>query len=110
MNYSYHFGCRSELNPLSNFWGPLQVTIHFKTLPVDTKKFAQEIYEFCPDIVDQHFGCFGEIFEAMEESGEEIPEETKKLIEGIDFSSDDYGLNLLEQALKIDGRVELWWD
>ncbi len=86
------------------------VTIHFKSLPGDTKKFAQEIYEFCPDVVDQHFGCFGEMFESMEELGEEIPEATKRLIEGIDFSSDHYGLDLLEKALKIDGRIQLWWD
>lgn len=86
------------------------VTIHFKTLPADTKRFAQEIYEFCPDTVDQHFGLFDEIFESIEEMGEEIPEETKRLIEGIDFSSHNYGLDLLEKALKIDGRIQLWWD
>lgn len=86
------------------------VTIHFKRLPDDTRQLAQEIYEFCPDTIDQHFGCFDEMFEAMEELGEEIPAETRRLIEGIDFSSENFGLDLLEKSLKLDGRIQLWWD
>jgi hypothetical protein len=86
------------------------ITLHFKSLPADTRSFAQEIYEFCPDIIDQHFGCFDEIFEAMEESAEEIPEAVKQLIEGVDFGSENYGLDLLEKVLKTDGRIQLWWD
>ena len=87
------------------------VTIHFKSLPINTRAFAEEIYEFCPDVIDQHFGCFGEMFEAMEEESEaEISEEIQKLIEGIDFSSENYGLDLLEKALKMDGRIQFWWD
>lgn len=86
------------------------VTIHFKSLPVETKKFAEEIYTFCPDVVDQHFGLFGEIFEGMNESGSEISEEMLNLLEGVDFTDDNYGLVLLEKALTTNGIVQLWWD
>lgn len=86
------------------------VTIHFKSLPADVKGFAQELYEFCPDIIDQHFGCFGEMLEAMEETGEELPEALQNLLEGIDLSSENYGLELLEKVLQTDGRVPFWWD
>lgn len=86
------------------------VTIHFKSLPTDTKEFAEELYKFCPDIVDQHFGCFDEILTEMEEAEQNIPEHLKTLVEGIDFSSERYGLDLLEKSLKEDGRIQLWWD
>lgn len=86
------------------------VTIHFKSLPADVKGFAQKIYEFCPDIIDQHFGCFAEMIEAMEETGEDLPQDLQNLLQGIDLSSEDSGLDLLEKALRTDGRVQLWWD
>lgn len=86
------------------------VTVHFKSLPTDTKAFAQEIYEFCPDTVDQHFGCFAEMIETAVETGEELPEELKELVEGVDLSEDGYGLLLLERSLKKDGQIQLWWD
>ncbi|HIK18130.1 MAG TPA: DUF4253 domain-containing protein [Leptolyngbyaceae cyanobacterium M33_DOE_097] len=86
------------------------VTIHFQTLPKDTAKFAEEIYQFCPDTVDQHFGCFDEMIESFTEADEDIPEDVYQLIEGVDFSDENYGLILLERALKIDGHVQLWWD
>lgn len=89
---------------------PDSVMIHFKSLPSDTKRFAQEIYEFCPDVVDQHFGCLGELFEGIEELEEAIPAATQTLIAGINFDSEDYGLDLLERSLKMDGRIQLWWD
>jgi len=86
------------------------VTIHFQTLPEDTAKFSEEIYQFCPDTVDQHFGCFDEMIESFTEADEDIPENVYQLIEGVDFSDENYGLILLERALKIDGHVQLWWD
>lgn len=117
---NYDVGNEDILNKLKEWHETLEievlevthdsVTIHFKSLPGNTKRFAQEIYEFCPDTVDQHFGCFDEMVESIEELGEEISEETKMLIQGIDFSSDHYGLDLLEKALKINGRIQLWWD
>lgn len=52
------------------------VDIRFNKLPANTIKFAQEIYELCPDSVEQGVGSLEE----------------------------------LENYLKKDGEVFLWWD
>ncbi len=52
------------------------VEVKFNRLPKDTRKFAEEIYEFCPDVVDQHSG----------------------------------NAETLEESLKADKSVFLWWD
>ena len=40
----------------------------FKTLPKDLKKFSKEMYEFCPDIVDQGVGDIHNLEKAIKES------------------------------------------
>ena len=40
----------------------------FNTLPKDLKKFSKEMYEFCPDIVDQGVGDLGKLEETLKES------------------------------------------
>lgn len=87
-----------------------ELLIQFNALPADTRQFAQEIYEFCPDIIDQHFGCFDEMLETLAKSGEELSEEMRALIDGVDFSSETYGLELLERTLKANHKIQLWWD
>ena len=42
------------------------VTVSFKSIPDDTRSLAEEIYEFCPDTIDQHFGCFEELIDGAE--------------------------------------------
>jgi hypothetical protein len=86
------------------------VTVSFATVPDDTRPLADEIYEFCPDTVDQHFGCMEELLDAAEEMGEEIDPAIAELVEGIDYQSEDYGVMLLARALKRDKIVQLWWD
>lgn len=86
------------------------VTIHFKNLPADLTALAQEIYEFCPDTIDQGFGCFGDMIYAAEDMGEEVSEEILEFIQGVDLDDDNYGLELLQRSLKKDKLVSLWWD
>jgi hypothetical protein len=84
--------------------------IKFKTLPADMDAFARDLYEFCPDLVDQGTGCIHEMIEAMEEAGEEITPDIEKLIEGVDLTKPDYGVELLGREVKQKMAVTLWWD
>ena len=47
-----------------------RVDITFTTLPKDMDAFARDLYDFCPDLVDQGTGCVHEMVEMMEETGE----------------------------------------
>lgn len=71
---------------------------------------ADEVYEFCPDIVDQGVGCLDEMVEMYEESGQELPENIRVLTEGIDFEDDDFGIRILEKALILGEKINFWWD
>ena len=83
------------------------VDITFTTLP---NAFVRDLYEFCPDLVDQGTGCVHEMVEAMEETGEELNPEMKALIEGVDFSDENYGLEILKREIQRTPSVTLWWD
>ena len=74
-----------------------RVTVKFHKLPDNLTAFAKEIYEFCPDTIEQGYGCMAEMIEAAEEMGEEIPDHLKELIEGVDLEAENYGLVLLEK-------------
>ncbi len=84
--------------------------VNFKTLPADVSPLAAEIYEFCPDVVDQNFGCMDVMVEMMEASGQPLSEEIAALIKGVDFSDDDFGHVLLRRSLEHTRSVGLWWD
>ncbi len=86
------------------------VDIIFSTLPNDMDAFARDLHEFCPDLVDQGTGCVHELVELMEEAGQELGPEIKELIDGVDLSDADYGLELLKRELQRSRRVSLWWD
>ena len=86
------------------------VDIKFATFPKDMDKFVQDLYEFCPDLVDQGTGCVHEMIEAMEETGEELTPEMKKLTEGVDFTDENYGLEILKREIQKKNGVQLWWD
>ena len=86
------------------------ISITFQTLPRDLRKFADDVYSFCPDVVDQGTGCLAEAIEAMEEADEEIPANMKKLVEGLDPEADDFGVRVLERELQQKKALTLWWD
>ena len=41
------------------------IAFHLKSMPIDMKKFAAEVYDFCPDIVDQGTGSVEELQEEI---------------------------------------------
>lgn len=86
------------------------IEIEFISLPEDMNAFARDLYEFCPDLVDQGTGCLHEMIELAEETGEDIDSKIQELIEGIDFEDEDYGVEILKREVQRDKRVQLWWD
>jgi hypothetical protein len=44
------------------------VEIEFKTLPKDLKSFAEEVYDFCPDAVDQGPGSVSELITEIQQT------------------------------------------
>jgi hypothetical protein len=44
------------------------VEIEFKTLPKDLKSFAEEVYDFCPDAVDQGPGSPAELANEIQQT------------------------------------------
>jgi hypothetical protein len=87
-----------------------RVDIEFATLPADMDAFAQDLYDFCPDLVDQGTGCVSEMIESMEEMGEELSPRVQKLIEGVDFEDENYGVEILKREVQEGMSVQLWWD
>lgn len=87
-----------------------RIEIEFTTLPKDMDSFVRDLYEFCPDLVDQGTGCVAEMVEMADEMGEELDPEMMKLIDGIDFSDENYGLEILKREIEQRKEVVLWWD
>ncbi|MBD2654062.1 DUF4253 domain-containing protein [Synechocystis sp. FACHB-383] len=84
--------------------------VHFKKLPADLAALAREIYEFCPDVIDQGFGCIDDAFPMMMSAGQELPPETRVLLAGVDWNDPDFALTILQNSLRQDQAVFLWWD
>jgi hypothetical protein len=87
-----------------------RLVVRFAKLPADLAPFAREIYEFCPDIVDQGFGCMDDMVATFEAADREIPAEFRPLVEGIDFEDPDFGLTILQRDLVAKRSITLWWD
>ena len=87
-----------------------RLTIHFEKIPDNVSSLAKELYEFCPDIIDQGFGVMDEMVDMAQEGAFELDADVKKMIEGIDFEDENFGLVLLERHLKEHSFIELWWD
>ncbi len=86
------------------------LTVAFDAVPEDVSTLAADVYAFCPDTVDQHFGCVAEMMEMAEETGQEVPPEIEQLVDGVDLDDDDYGVTLLERSIQKNKQVGLWWD
>ncbi|MBE9240229.1 DUF4253 domain-containing protein [Synechocystis salina] len=84
--------------------------VHFKKLPAGLAALAREIYEFCPDVIDQGFGCIDDAFPMMMSAGQELPPETQVLLAGVDWNDPDFALTILQNSLRQDQAVFLWWD
>jgi hypothetical protein len=86
------------------------VDLEFDTLPEDMAAFVRDVYEFCPDLVDQGTGCVAEMVELADEVGEELPPRLAEVIKGVDVEDEDYGLEILKRELERDKKLQLWWD
>jgi hypothetical protein len=86
------------------------IDIKFETLPADMCSFVRDLYDFCPDLVDQGTGCVHEMIEAMDEMGEELTPDMQRLVKDIDFNDENYGLEILKRELEAKKSVTLWWD
>jgi hypothetical protein len=89
------------------------VTVRFDRLPDDPAALAAlaaDVYDFCPDTIDQHFGCVHEMIGYADETGEPVPDHLRELVDGVDLTADDYGLELLKRSLAKHKLVTLWWD
>jgi len=87
-----------------------RVDVSFDSIPTNLESFASQVYSFCPDIVDQGYGCLNEMIEMMEESEQPIPDHIQKQIDGIDLSQEGFGLQVLQNVIVQDKKLSLWWD
>lgn len=124
--------CELEVVGAGGAW----VAIRFATLPDRICSFAEEIYDFCPDTVDQGVGLlneadYREMFEAarrlcpklskkMEQTlkarktrieAMEVPPQIRAMIESSSFTTPtDMGIRLLAYQLEESAELYLWWD
>ena len=87
---------------------PDGLVVRFATLPDDLSTFAKEIYEFCPDIIDQHFGCMDDMLDTLGLSA--LPPDLVELMAGIDLENENFGEILLQRSLQQSKTLTLWWD
>jgi ankyrin repeat protein len=84
------------------------LVVTFNSLPADLSAFAQEIYEFCPDTIDQHFGCMDDIFRHSDPAS--LPPDLAEFLSGVDFEDERLGESLLQKSLQQSKTLTLWWD
>ena len=87
-----------------------RLLVRFLSFPDDIEPLAKDIYQFCPDVIDQHFGCMDEMLEMMDEMGQEPSPDIAELVDGVDFNDENFGLQLLQKSLMTTHSVALWWD
>ena len=84
--------------------------VTFRNLPEDLTDLALEIYEFCPDTIEQGFGCADDAIKMLQRSQQGIPTDLQEMIEGIDFDDENFGLEILKRSLISTKELFLWWD
>jgi len=90
--------------------GADRVTVQFLSLPESIDALAREIYQFCPDVIDQGFGCFEDMFAMQNRDAQKVAPELAHLIDGVDLQHPDAGLLLLQRSLRNTHCIALWWD
>lgn len=84
-------GCRYQIVGAGFDWASLR----FETLPENLSAFAEEIYDFCPDVLDQ---------------GIVVPLADDMDIEDIEEAFDEQTTDDLARYLEREKRLFLWWD
>lgn len=82
-----------------------RVSLDFDSLPVDMDAFANDVFAFCPDIVTQGTGTFRELV-----ASGELPPKFEKLVEGVNFDDENYGVEILKRQIEAGKKLSLWWD
>ncbi len=83
-----------------------EFTVQFHRLDDDIDALASEIYDFCPDAVDQGFAA---VTDALFE-GRRIPDDMQQLVEGLDVEDFDFDLEVMKRWLRQHRSIALWWD
>ena len=84
------------------------IELHFTKLPDDLEAFARQVYEFCPDTLDQGIvKAIPEEFEDMDSASEEQMEE---MLEWMEEALDEQTPADLADHIERTGRLWLWWD
>lgn len=86
------------------------IEVKFQSLPTNLKAFCQEIYNFCPDVIDQGYDCIPDMIEIAENMGESVNQDIQELVAGVDLEAEDCGLQLMEKDLPRIMKLTLWWD
>ncbi len=92
------------------------VELRFNTLPINVEEFAEEVYDFCPDTLDQGIVLpVPENRETLDESAfpalEEMNVQAMDTIEDwMDHATEDQTTQDLAHYLRRERRLYLWWD
>lgn len=86
------------------------IYLKFRTLPDPICNFAEEVYEFCPDSVDQGVSLAYDIHEDRN-----VYEQARRLCKGTSFKSKHdnetiQGIQLLAYEIEKTKYLGLWWD
>jgi hypothetical protein len=84
------------------------VELRFGTLPLNLEEFAEEVYDFCPDTLDQ--GIVLPLPDPHETLDETAFQHLETLEEWMDNSLDDQTTADLANFLRRERRLYLWWD
>ena len=88
------------------------VLVEFHTLPDDPDAFVRELYQFCPDLLDQGIACL------IEDGLEYLPPDQRIEIRrrldadtgGEEGRVERVALAILAEDLRERRRISLWWD
>lgn len=100
----------SQLGAVVSEVGPDRFVVRFKTLPADLDEFAQDLYAFCPNIIEQDFGNYEDILESADVLPPDYVAHVRRMAEGIDFDDPDYPIELLKKSLRETQQVAFMWD
>ena len=82
--------------------------LRFQTLPVNLDEFAEEVYDFCPDTLDQ--GIVLPLPEQRDTLEETDFQEMETIVDWMEDAPKDRSTNDLANYLKCERRLYLWWD
>ncbi len=100
----------SEFGVVVSDVGRDRFSIRFNTLPADLDAFAQELYAFCPNIIEQDFGNYEDILESADALPPDYIAHVRRMSEGIDFEDPEYPFELLKKSLHETQQVAFMWD